>query len=379
MEYARTNDITEMINIGRAIIEERPDLYNRKTSASQKKRLADLFGGGITEDDYFRFTYDFWTYGVSVEEYVCYQFYKLSPQEKEAYLTDRNRYVYIEYLNSHPDFFVLVDKYATYERIKPYFRRDVVKISEDDLQTFLDFTDAHPVFFLKPTDLGLAAGIKKLDVRNTDREKLFHKLFKIRKGINSLVTDNREHSLDYVCEEMIVEEPSMAAFHPLSVNGIRLNTILKRDGSVEIFYPWFRIGSGRKSVCNGGAGGIVANIDPSNGIVYTDGCDEKGVDYTFHPDSGLRFKGFVIPRWDEILDMARELAQKFSTVPYIGWDFALTDGGWCVIEANPNGQLWVAQLAIKRGLRKEFESLIDYKKEQYFWWQEVEDEDIYFW
>ena len=45
MEYARTNDITEMINIGRAIIEERPDLYNRKTSASQKKRLADLFGG----------------------------------------------------------------------------------------------------------------------------------------------------------------------------------------------------------------------------------------------------------------------------------------------------------------------------------------------
>jgi len=44
----------------------------------------------------------------------------------------------------------------------------------------------------------------------------------------------------------------------------------------------------------------------------------------------------------------------------------LTPNGWCVMEANPEGE-FLGQLYHKRGMKKEFEKIIGWKPEKEFW------------
>ena len=87
-----------------------------------------------------------------------------------------------------------------------------------------------------------------------------------------------------------------------------------------------------------------------------------------HPDSGSGFAGFKIPRWQELLKLAKECAAKFPQFGYIGWDFVLSKEGWCIMEANYSGDfMW--QLYRDRGMKKEFEELIGWKLDKEFWWK----------
>jgi hypothetical protein len=46
-----------------------------------------------------------------------------------------------------------------------------------------------------------------------------------------------------------------------------------------------------------------------------------------------------------------------ETNNFIGWDLALTDDGWVMIEGNPRGQL-VFQIAREKGAKAELEDII---------------------
>ena len=48
---------------------------------------------------------------------------------------------------------------------------------------------------------------------------------------------------------------------------------------------------------------------------------------------------------------------------YIGWDMALTPGGWEPVEAN-RGEFVAQQVTQRRGMRKEFEQLCGYKNKR---------------
>ena len=117
--------------------------------------------------------------------------------------------------------------------------------------------------------------------------------------------------------------------------------------------PFFRTGRAGSCVDNAGIGGIFANVDATTGILYTDGIDEAGHFYEFHPDSKMKYKGWEIPRWSELLDTVERVhKQCMPHHLYIGWDFALTDTGWVLIEGNW-GQ-FVSQYADHVGFRNRF-------------------------
>ena len=92
-------------------------------------------------------------------------------------------------------------------------------------------------------------------------------------------------------------------------------------------------------------------------MINTDGVKENGERVELHPDSGIRFKGYQIPRWEELLDFATELALRLPSFRYVGWDVVLTPKGWCVMEGNHAGQL-MGQMLYQKGLRREFEEAI---------------------
>lgn len=79
-------------------------------------------------------------------------------------------------------------------------------------------------------------------------------------------------------------------------------------------------------------------MDSRTGVVVCAG-DEMGNDYIYHSDTNVKLIGYKIPRWDEAVSTAINLAKQVPDVRYVGWDLALTDNGWVLIEGNEDGQI----------------------------------------
>lgn len=153
-------------------------------------------------------------------------------------------------------------------------------------------------------------------------------------------------------EEPIVQSQEMARFHPGSVNTIRLATAVL-DDKAHLLFGFMKLGHGDSVVDNGAAGGICSAIDLDTGMIVSVGMTESGKTYLSHPDSGLQIVGFHVPRWEEAKALALELAMVCPTQTYVGWDMALTDGGWVVVEGNRGGTFAITQMLTHRGMREQ--------------------------
>ncbi len=108
-----------------------------------------------------------------------------------------------------------------------------------------------------------------------------------------------------VLEEKIVQDETMSSLHPSSVNTFRIVTYKKPSGEIVVHLPFIKIGQKGSFVDNGGAGGILALIDEKTGVIITDGKDELNNIYKKHPDTKIKLKGFQIPMWNEIKELAK--------------------------------------------------------------------------
>lgn len=265
---------------------------------------------------------------------------------------------------------ILEDKYEAYQLLKDYYKRDIIKIvSVDDYPMFEDFIKTHPVFVAKPIDLSNGLGVRKVvSTEYTDKYKLFEELL----GVGAKF----EQSQDYkwfdikgtVLEEIIQQDESINKLNPTSVNGIRITTI-RIGNDVHIYYPWIKVGSGGEFIVSAILGGFDACINAGTGIVETDGVMESGRIIQYHPDTHIKIKGFQIPYWDQLIDIAKEVANKLDpSINYVGWDFVLTPNGWVIMEGNFYGDvMW--QMCYDKGMKEDLEELIGWKPEKQFWWQ----------
>ena len=213
---------------------------------------------------------------------------------------------------------------------------------------FQSFIDKHKKFIAKPLTSGYGNGVKIFDSSKfSDNNALVEALIKeYCKGIRG----------GFIVEELIKQDDRMAAFHPSSVNTLRLTTI-RFDDRVEIIHPFMRIGRGGKVVDNGGAGGLLSNIDPETGKIFV--CmDENAVSYVKHPDSGLDIIGFEIPCWKEAVSLAKELATVVKGQRYTGWDLALSDKGWMMVEGNAMSQFVGWQIPSQKGFMPEAQQIL---------------------
>lgn len=289
-------------------------------------------------------------------EYFSYGFEDKSIAGRLEFIPQRNILTYYgKILNTNrEDFLKLHNKYLTYQMLTPYFKRDMCILQGDEQkEEFFEFCRRHPRFIIKPAGGGVG---KRVEI--VDRED-----YKNLEELIAALRAKKKPSSSIVCEELIVGEDSMRAIHPQSVNSVRFFTYVKTSGEPRFVCAWLKAGQGDAIVDNGTAGGVVAAIDIETGIVYTDAADEGSHVFPVHPDTGFVFKGFQIPRWEELKGMMLELAPAFPGTPLIGWDVALSkDRGWQVIEANSNGMINIIQIATKTGCRKQVEAAIEWDK-----------------
>lgn len=322
----------------------------------------------------YKFIYDYWVYGCTVDEEFYLHLKDKNDAEKREYMIRQLRNVYVRHLNwdaGDDRVDKLEDKYRLYKRLAPYYKRDVIEVSSmDDYEVFVAFAKKHNQFVVKPADYAFGVGVHKASISEYGNDYKVALISILEEG-KKIQERHPSRVAKMVIEELINQDKSLAELHVNSVNGIRVTAVRGEDSQIHIYHPWIKVGINGTFVASAALDGFDAEIDPKTGIVITDGYQESGNVYKVHPDSGIQIKGYKIPKWDELVEFVNELMREMHEYRYIGWDLVLTPNGWCVMEGNYSGE-FTFQLINNRGYRKEFEELIGWKFEKDYWWEESE-------
>ena len=376
MKLYASEDEAYQIRTGREIVDAYPEIYNpwiiqniKQKLETRAKTRPDIAGGRSIEDIFAIATYDYWQYGIDTPEEFSHEQLGASHDKKCRYITCRNRFKYIDYLNKKEDMHLLRNKWHAYLLLKDAYRREVLLLeSVQDFPAFEAFCQRHPTFVVKPVGLGLSLGVRKVEVGDTDPHTLFDQLFIEIETENGHWNSGTEKGV--LVEELIEQGEEMAMLHPASVNSVRMLTINLGDGDIRLWYPYVRIGVGGHFISSAATGSIVAGINAGTGVVYSTGFDKLGRITDVHPDTHFTIKGIKIPRWGQLCQKAIEMSKRLPTLRYIGWDFVYDkDGEWIVMEGNENAGISSSQLIHHRGMREEFEQLIGYHPTKEYWWQ----------
>ena len=280
-------------------------------------------------------------YDILPVEYFYFEFLGKSDRDRREYLTDAEedsalvkKIGYEKYIND------LSNKWFFYQSARHFFHREVMLFDENTQRVcFVDYCLNLKELFIKP--LTGSEGNGAFSASIVDPQSAEH-----------LYDVLSESEFRWMVEERIEQTAEMGKWNSSSVNTVRLPSFLNRRGFF-VLAPIFRTGRKGKDIDNTSAGGVFALIDARVGVISSNGFDIDNNVYVTHPDSGLRFKDYQIPRWHELLSIAHKVHQLFPTHIYIAWDFALTDKGWVLVEGNW-GRFRGAQIAGRKGIKTEF-------------------------
>lgn len=221
---------------------------------------------------------------------------------------------------------VLYDKQLFNKTYKDYIGRKFWMNRDTDFSEFAEFADGLKELFCKPIDSSIGRGTYKYDIEGKDLNEVY---------------DYFMNQPKYLIEECVSQHPKMAEFYPDSLNTIRLFTILDH-GEFDAFLSFVRFGV-EGFIDNFSSGGIACAVDPKTGILTTDAVNKDGAVFPTHPISGIAFKGFQIPHWDQVLERSEAALRAVDGVNYVGWDIAIQDDGIVFIEGNSSPDLGVQQ------------------------------------
>lgn len=265
--------------------------------------------------------------GCKYKEYVNYNLWNW-PEETLSRVANTSYTAKIsKKYNKNPIFVAICNnKYWTNYYFHNFIRRAWcvnTKISESKFMEL--FKDSSRIIY-KPIDGIGGADIKTFNLADGDVHAVYEELSKLPDG---------------VVEEFIKQHHKINEFGNSSVNTVRVVTIVTREETpegvkknVDIAYVAFRIGQGSSVVDNLHSGGCSVVVDKDTGIVISNGADLIGNYYERHPDSGLKYKGFEIPYFEEIKKFVYEACQLEMVEGNIGWDIAISETGPVLVEVN---------------------------------------------
>lgn len=293
-----------------------------------------------TFDDYRQALEKHW---VSYSEYANqYEFYKKSEEEREEYISRlKMAYFYWRYTPGTAKS-VFRNKTKFLKTFDKYIHRKWLYAPESTFEDFEQMVSNYDCI-VKPCDGKLGKGIFKTyknENHDGDRE-LFETCVKNRTLVEQCIE---------ACDEL-------KAFHPQSLNTIRVVTISNQEKAC-VFSGVFRTGVGGSVVDNSHQGGVSAQINVNKGVVETDGANTSGERFVIHPDSGITFKGFKIPKWNNVVETCCEAA-KLTENPITGWDVVVNNHGEVeFIEGNYGPDMDMMQTRYKTGAKKKIYALI---------------------
>ena len=300
--------------------------YIHKEIDKQFPKLLDFTVGGKTLNKKWLerdIIYSLHRYGINFTEYFVHKYYSLNVVGREQINNLRLQYGFCELVNDSSLRDLFDNKGLTYEKFKPFYKRDLITINSiEDSRIFETFIAQHNSFIYKPLKGVCGKGIKIYKDICTEYKEL----------LNNFLENG-----PFVVEELIEQGEEMAVLHRESINTLRIATFrIKND--VVIYGAAVRMGTGSSIVDNAGSGGIFCHVNYEYGFIDTNAKDYLNNQYVHHPDTGVRFIGFSVPEWDEAKELVIAMAKTVEGATVISWDLAYSKKGWCMVEANDVGE-----------------------------------------
>jgi len=197
--------------------------------------------------------------------------------------------------------------------------------SLSNILTVLLAKSSNQAIFIKPTVSSGGKGIMRFSDQKTDVQN--HQ-------INTFFKDFILGA--YLFQDEVTQHRELAVLNPHSLNTIRIDTFKALGQKPEVLSAYLRIGRGCGYVDNITSGGCRVGIGMETGRLKTYGTSKiyHGALYiTQHPDTGVKFKGFPIPFFEEV-KMLAITAANYLPQSLVGWDIAVSNNGPVLIEGN---------------------------------------------
>ena len=280
--------------------------------------------------------------GASSEDYFIYRLYEKSWRCAEQFVTERRAHFLINKFNGKAEDqrIMVEDKTIFAEVFSEYTKRKIISsenLSEADFRAFLCRMGR---VIIKPADGYNGMNIYILRADDDDEA--------IRRAYDSFSFHK------YTIEEVLEQDGLMREINAGTCNTMRVN-VINNKGTFEIQNAVLRAGYGDKPVDNIHAGGVVSQIDISNGIIVSLFCDRSDRRVLQHPMTGTIIIGKKIPSWEKVKASVTKAAKIISRVKYTSWDIAvIKDGDVAIVEGNTYGHFDVQQIPAQAGVWEQY-------------------------
>lgn len=233
-----------------------------------------------------------------------------------------------------------------------------------DRRALASFLTAGGSLFGKPVEGFQSLGSVALQ-KFLPAERVFETTNGRRLALDDLISEIEQHYRSgYVFQPLVHPHPDVARLCGDRLPCARIVTALTESGARVIRACW-KIPVGANMADNyWRAGNLLAQIDLDTGEVLRV-CSGAGLDVRIHeqhPDTRAGLRGFVIPHWDGMKQLALHGARLMRHVPMIGWDIAPTEKGPIIVEMNETPDFFLVQFADRKGmLDNEFLAFMDFQ------------------
>ncbi len=153
-----------------------------------------------------------------------------------------------------------------------------------------------------------------------------------------------------VIQRRLVPHPTLAKLMPDVLHTVRAITYL--DPEPVLIDAVLRVGDGKGGADNMTQGGIVVPLD-----LHTGRCGQgtklvNGLPRHLdeHPVTGARITGVDLPDWNDVCELAKAAARRFSMLKSVGWDIGITTKGAALLEGNSTYDLTLNQIGRRTGI-----------------------------
>ncbi|MGB4135590.1 MAG: sugar-transfer associated ATP-grasp domain-containing protein [Microbacterium sp.] len=263
-------------------------------------------------------------YEMGFRDYVVWDIRTLTSAERKTWMTHPKAFRLNSTLNGPDSRAIVGDKVRFLQDFADLTRRDWLDVetaSDADLRAFLD---RHPRVIAKPARGEGGAGIAIYETTEVSD---------LADWRTTLI--ERDQTL---LEEVLRQHDDLSTLYPDSVNTVRMITYRDPQGELHVIASVLRIGNG-SVIDNFASGGMFTMLDDDGKALYP-GVDKQSNIYREHPVTGTPIAGFQVPFYPQVVEMIADAATRLPTIPYVGWDVAITPDGPALIEANHNSSVF---------------------------------------
>ena len=318
-------------------------------------------------------------YGFGLQDFVLFDFNRLKISDYKTYMKKMELQKIQIKVNSSKYIHLADDKISFYDRCVKFnlptpevlgiicdgSNKSIVNIpiiyDTDTLFNRID-RNKNGSYIIKPSDGSHGEGLMKFDIvdRNICDENgnplnlktVIDKLLKLKKSFILQKCLKPHFKL-----KKIMPNDGLGTFRIITIN---------TGNEVKVVMAFIKIPVGDNVSDNFNAGkskNLVASVDlVTHKLLNPVGPNPQNLglikEVLRHPDNDEILPGFEISQWDELIETVIAGAKAFDELYTIGWDVALSEDGPTLIEANWRYDCDLPQVALRRGMKKEFTDLL---------------------